>query len=157
MILNLSTWLAKNLQCMHSFFYCLEIPDHQDWYPATAGRFCFGFYLWKLRKSFFFLRNDTGVHFSASLKRVMVRISLWVVVVGQKKKEKSCPRWDLASSKFCSASTVTWSYHSLALALSHWKIDKLLVAYPPAPAILAHHSLVILIAMVFMITVLQLY
>lgn len=45
----------------------------------------------------------------------------------------------------CLKRPVIWSYHSLALALSHWKINKLLVAYPPSLAILAHHSSVIVI------------
>lgn len=52
---------------------------------------------------------------------------------------------------------VIWSYQRLASALSHWKIKKLLVAYPPSPslAILAHYSSVNFITVIIMIIILQ--
>lgn len=56
-----------------------------------------------------------------------------LVVAGQ--KNKSCQCLSSASSwlSLCLKCPVIWSYHSLALALSHWKINKLLVAYPSPP------------------------
>lgn len=56
-----------------------------------------------------------------------------LVVAGQKKKIWSMSRLSIFWLSLCLKCPVIWSYHSLALALSHWKINKLLVAYPPPP------------------------
>ncbi len=60
---------------------------------------------------------------------VMGWINLWLLL--GRKQTLSVSKLSILWLLLCLKCPVIWSYHSLALALSHWKIDKLLVAYPP--------------------------